>query len=299
MGIIKNMSLKKSFLAILLACLLCGTVLAVISSIVCQNIYAELMSVYTAEQGKTGNSFDKDENIVSPGQNSTSEKTKIPFSISLMGILQTLLPIVFLVFSFIVADVLYYKTKLKKPLEALHIGANRIINNDLDFTFPEHSKDELGLLCDSFELMRKSLLESHKELWRQAEERKRLNAAFAHELRNPVAVIKNTSKLLPKDGEAAELVVLLSEYSDRIVNYIATMSTAQTLEETSFKLCEMLYLDFYKKACFTINNLQFHNKVNMQNLSTDNKTVLVDTALIGHILENIMTNADRFAKEKI
>ena len=299
MDIIKNLSLKKSFLVILFSCLLCGSVLAVMSNIICGNIHAELMSEYITEKGETGNSFDKGENIISPEQNPTSEKTKMPFSISLVGILQTLLPIAFLLISVLVADVLYYKTKLKKPLEVLQGGANCIINNDLDFTFGEHSKDELGLLCDSFEVMRKSLLESHKELWRQAEERRRLNAAFAHELRNPVAVIKNTSKLLPKNGEAAELAALLSEYSDRIENYIATMSTAQTLEETSFKPCEMLYLDFYKKACATINNLQLGKKVNIQNLSLDNKTVLVDTALISHILENIMTNADRFSKDKI
>ena len=48
--------------------------------------------------------------------------------------------------------------------------------------------------------MRAELLRSDQELWEQAEERKRLNAAFSHDLRNPVTVLKGTVKLL-KEGK--------------------------------------------------------------------------------------------------
>lgn len=61
---------------------------------------------------------------------------------------------------------------------------------------PVGSDDELGQLCAAFETMRKELLKSNQELWRQAEERKRLNAVSSHDLRNPITVLKGTVKLL-------------------------------------------------------------------------------------------------------
>ena len=96
-----------------------------------------------------------------------------------------------------------------------------------------------GQLCNAFESMRCELVKSNKELWRQAEERKRLNAAFSHDLRNPVTVLKGSVKLLKKgliDGKLAsskidDTLSLIEEYSGRIENYIETMSSTQRLEE--------------------------------------------------------------------
>ena len=51
--------------------------------------------------------------------------------------------------------------------------------HNLDFSIPEVSEDELGQICAAFETMRIELLRTNQELWRQAEERRRLNAAFA------------------------------------------------------------------------------------------------------------------------
>lgn len=300
MGVIKNMSLKKSFLAILLVCLIFGAVLAVLSNVICGNIYDELAIEYGIQDNSIQIKIDDNGNtIITPEESTTNTITKIPFMLSLVSVLQTLLPIVFLTLSVIVADILYYRMKIKRPLEILQDGANRIINQDLDFAFEEHSKDELGLLCDSFEVMRKSLLQNNKELWRQAEERKRLNAAFAHELRNPVAVIKNTSKLLPKTCEVEELANLLSEYSQRIEKYVDIMSKAQSLEEIEFSPCEVMYFDFVKQVGSIAQDLHTETNINISNISQTNKSILIDISFIEHILENIITNADRFANERI
>ena len=64
------------------------------------------------------------------------------------------------------------------------------------------SRPDSGILpgCAAFETMREELLLTNQELWRQAEERRRLNAAFAHDLRNPVTVLKGTVKQLRQGG---------------------------------------------------------------------------------------------------
>lgn len=74
---------------------------------------------------------------------------------------------------------------------------------DLDFALHTASADELGRLCSAFEAMRRALLESNRRLWRQAEDRQRLNAAFAHDLRNPVTVLKGCAGCWSRDWSRA------------------------------------------------------------------------------------------------
>lgn len=44
--------------------------------------------------------------------------------------------------------------------------------------------------------MRAALLELNREHWAQMEERRRLNAAFAHDLRTPLTVLRGRASLL-------------------------------------------------------------------------------------------------------
>ena len=129
------------------------------------------------------------------------------------------------------AGVLFYQLKLKGPISVLQMGTERIRAHDLDFTIPEVSKDELGQVCAAFETMRAELLRSNQELWRQAEERKRLNAAFAHDLRNPITVLKGTVKLLRRGAEDEQALERLEVYTRRIEQYVEAMSGVQRLEQ--------------------------------------------------------------------
>ena len=129
------------------------------------------------------------------------------------------------------AGVLFYQLKLKGPISVLQMGTERIRDHDLDFTIPEVSKDELGQVCAAFETMRAELLRSNQELWRQAEERKRLNAAFAHDLRNPITVLKGTVKLLRRGAGDEQALDRLEVYTRRIEQYVEAMSGVQRLEQ--------------------------------------------------------------------
>lgn len=133
-----------------------------------------------------------------------------------LSILQIALPVLFFVCALFVTVSMFYNLKLKRPLAMLEKGAARIIENDLDFTMESPYTDEMGALCRAFETMRKTLLKNHQELWRQAEERKRLNAAFSHNLRNPVTVLKGSVKLAETCMEGAYETGLMQENFARI-----------------------------------------------------------------------------------
>ncbi len=160
--------------------------------------------------------------------------------------LQIILPVLFFVSALLAAVFLFYRWKLKTPLEILMDGANHIMENDLDFAVEVQSDDELGKLCAAFERMRQALLKNSRELWRQAEERKRLNAAFSHDLRNPVTVLKGSAKMARQcaggkehTGQLMENLKRIEDYTERIEQYVEVMSSVGRLEQLQIKKMRM------------------------------------------------------------
>ena len=88
------------------------------------------------------------------------------------------LPIITYLVCFILAGFVFYRSKIRKPLMLLTASAGRIAENDLDFSIAYDRNDELGLLCKAFEKMRSALESNNREMWRQMNERKKLNAAL-------------------------------------------------------------------------------------------------------------------------
>lgn len=85
----------------------------------------------------------------------------------------------------VVAGRLFYRNRIDRPVADMEEAAAKISDGDLDFNMEPQRNDELGRLCASFEDMRAELARSKSEMWRAAENRRRVNAAFAHDLRTP------------------------------------------------------------------------------------------------------------------
>lgn len=149
-------------------------------------------------------------------------------------------PVVFVVGIGIVSR-LFYRRKLQEPLEILNRAADNIANNDLDFEISYEKQDELGKLCSSFEKMRRTLQDNNREMWRQVEERKRLNAAFSHDLRTPLTVLRGQSEMLCKytpemsEEKIAETAEMMMRHIARLENYVNTMRDLQRLEDIEVK----------------------------------------------------------------
>lgn len=60
---------------------------------------------------------------------------------------------------------------------------------------------------------------------------KRLNAAFSHDLRNPITVLKGTIKLLRQGTADEQAIDRLESYTLRIEQYAEAMSSIQRLEQ--------------------------------------------------------------------
>ena len=191
------------------------------------------------------------------------------------------------------AGVLFYQLKLKGPISVLQMGTERIRDHDLDFTIPEVSKDELGQVCAAFETMRAELLRSNQELWRQAEERKRLNAAFAHDLRNPITVLKGTVKLLRRGAGDEQALDRLEVYTRRIEQYVEAMSGVQRLEQLPVEPRPVSLSQLGSELKETAGLLA--PALSLSCRFPEEGWVNLDHGLFLTVAENLIANAARFA----
>lgn len=197
-----------------------------------------------------------------------------------------------------IAVILFYQIKLKEPILILRNGTERIKNQDLSSAIPVVSRDELGQVCQAFETMRLELLKINQELWRQSEERKRLNAAFAHDLRNPVTVLKGSLKLLRRNPSDDQTLDRLEFYTQRIEQYIEAMSSIQKLEQMPIQISEMIYTNLQAELEETARLLapNLNPVLSVSTLSAP-VSIRIDHGIFLTVAENLISNASRFAKE--
>ena len=58
-----------------------------------------------------------------------------------------------------------------------------IADNELDFHVSYENKDEMGTLCNEFEMMRSDLADNNRKMWRMIDDEKALRNAIAHDIR--------------------------------------------------------------------------------------------------------------------
>lgn len=296
---IKQMKLKKALFTITLINITIAFILSLLIIWICIELRSQLAPM-------EGISIDVDSaHVIVQPQESTSQAVLIAAMISLA---QIVLPILIYIIALFATASMFYHLKLKDPLRILTEGAACIIENNLDFTIETKTQDEFGQLCTAFETMRKTLLENNYTLWRQSEERKRLNAAFSHNLRNPVTVLKGSVKLALKSIENVTVtpnpftdnLLRIEKYTNRIEQYVETMSSIQKLEDIAIqrKLVkwDSLISELKNMLCFLGEEKQ--KQIEFAAVKYE-KNILIDKSVLFQIVENLVSNALRFAATRI
>ena len=314
---IKNLSLKKSFFTIITTSLIAAMVLSVLFSSLCNALidHFDLYVTVPVEESSLDNSeaiVPDNSAIVITGEGGTQTTYYYTYKVepgySILSSLQIAMPVVFVIVALICADIIFYRLKLKRPIAILLDSAERIQKQDLDFEITGYASDELGELCLAFESMRKTLLSNNRELWRQAEERKRLNAAFSHDLRNPVTVLKGSAKLLQKGIENGNLnaengkepVELICQYAGRIEHYVEIMTSAQKLEKLECKrnIYDKENIQSELQSSLTILAEASGKEIDITHSGTAVQ-VYIDKQFVYNTAENLISNALRYAENKV
>lgn len=199
---------------------------------------------------------------------------------------------------------LFYRRKLKGPIALLDMASRKIAEKDLDFAIHWDRRDEMGALCASFEEMRRALWENNRVMWRQMEERKRLNAAFAHDLRTPLTVLSGYTGMLRRDlaegttpADMAQEVDVMEAQVRRLEDYVQAMSSLQRLEDQPVR-----------RAWVCFSDLRAQMESEMDILLAGRQTVLdapgeggaaLDAERVMQVFENLVSNAARFAAARV
>ncbi|MCI6467280.1 MAG: ATP-binding protein [Faecalicatena sp.] len=206
-----------------------------------------------------------------------------------------------------IAVVLFYKNKLKLPIEELDKASKMISENELDFHISYENRDELGQLCKEFEKMRAQLEENNKTLWRTVEDEKALRAAIAHDIRSPLSVLRGYQEMLlefvPDETLDQEKIMEMLRGGmfqiERMDRFIETMRRMKRLEERSLQLKEttigILEEQISREAEILCKETGRTCTVTAEE---ENKSIHVDTELILEVVENLFSNAIRYAKRE-
>ncbi len=282
---LKRMSLQRAFFCLTLSGLLAAAALAAALWAGCAALSAQypLGGVSIGSNG-----------AITPMPEPTPDEMRMLRVLGVLPLLGTaLLPAAGLA----AAGAVFYRLKLKAPIALLRESARRIQAQDLDFAIPQPSADELGQVCAAFETMRAELLRANRRLWQQEEERRRLNAAFAHNLRNPITVLKGSVRLLRQNPADEQALGRLEGYTARIEQYVEAMSSVQRLEQLPVQAGWVELAALRAELEETARLLAPALRVTV--LATAGGRAWLDHGAFLTVAENLIGNAARYARQAL
>ncbi len=212
----------------------------------------------------------------------------------------TFLNVVLLSFIFTVIDSIRRKFTVERPVKRITEAAEKIIKGDfsvrIDFENKLGADETFGRITDCFNKMA-------EELGSVETLRTDFIANVSHEMKTPLAVIQNYGTLLQipnlSDEKRLEYAKGVTEASRRMADMMTNILKLNRLENqqiypkvTEFdlgeQLCECLlqYESFWEKS-----------DIEIETDIAENVTVKADAELLGHVWNNLFSNAFKFTPE--
>jgi len=181
--------------------------------------------------------------------------------------------------------------QITRPLRILISGARHLTKGELSYRVKVKSRDEIGELADSFNIMASSLEKGEKF-------RRQLTADIAHELRTPLTVIEGTVDGII-DGvfqPNAEHLCSIKEQTALLTHLISDLRDISLAESGQLKLnlslTDMVELVRRLVSNYTINAQEKNVGINLEE-GLQIPDIQVDTVRMEQVISNLLTNAIR------
>lgn len=200
----------------------------------------------------------------------------------------------------VLADIVCYMTfkYVVQPLAQMNRVAKEIAEGDFAQRVTVESDDELGELCESFNLMAESLQNHEKN-------RRDMISSISHDLRSPLTSMQGflTAMLdgtIPPERQERYLKIVLEETNrlSRMTEGIVELSHAQSssilLEETAFDINELI------RSNIVMQEPQLKEKrVSIKAMFAEQQTIVQgDRDKISRVVQNLLHNAIKFSPEE-
>lgn len=215
---------------------------------------------------------------------------------------------VYVIVGVYLVSILYYKNKLQEPIALLRREMECILEDDLSFSCYYDSKDEMGDICKTMDGMRKAVIDNRRNMWELMEEQRKLNAAFAHDLRTPLTVISGYTEMLleyypkgnVKEEQMLEIVSAIQEQAVRMQNFSETMKEMHGFEMLEVKPQQHTGAELEEQIQRLINGLeQGHVQSIELTMKLERESFSYDEDIVMEVLGNLLSNALRYGRKKI
>jgi signal transduction histidine kinase len=200
----------------------------------------------------------------------------------------------------VTAAILIMKS-VSSSVEILQKTTQKIADGELETKIETNasSANEIGLLTEDLERMRRSLKENQ-------EKQSRFIMGISHDLRTPVAVIKGYAEAI-SDGivhdadeikKSVSIIIGKAEHLesmiDDLINYVKMNDADWKRTMQTVKLKPFLE-EFAKNMKMTA---EIYNRSVFSAINLDEQTAVMDRKLFSRALENLFSNALRYTKER-
>lgn len=223
------------------------------------------------------------------------------------GIIVLCIPVYSAAAIFLVS-VLYYKNKLREPMSLLKAEMESIKRNDLSYSCFYDSNDEMGDICKAMDTMRKAVVENQKSMWELLEEQRKINAAFAHDLRTPLTVISGYVDMLteyyPKgkmsEEKIMEILSAIRGQTIRLKTFSETMKKIDSFEVLEVRKKAVISCDLEKDIKNLAAGLESGSSFAISVMTQfKEREICCDENIILEVLGNLLSNALRYGEKKI
>lgn len=200
----------------------------------------------------------------------------------------------------------FYQEKIRQPLLVMDETIKNIQKKDLSVSCEYKSGDEFEDICLGIEEMRKQLMEDQRQIVQLHGAQRQVNAAFAHDIRTPLAVIQSNVDLLRVFHSSGKMTTAKLEESldkidrhlQRLKDFTFTMQEIQKIDEIDlvreYQETETLIRSIKEIGCAVITK-----NFSLQVVEPMPKRMTIDLQIVSQAIENLLTNAERFAVERV
>lgn len=305
---VRNLSVRKTILLYLIISLLISFLLSAYITWAAAKVQKQIWWKYTDEDTYFAAVEMENEGYMAQIPRPESyEMSRMDHGISeACDFLQTYSVLILSVVGSCVSVFLFYRNKLKKPIEELELASQRIADNDLAFRITYENRDEMGHLCHEFDRMRGQLEENNRKLWHMIEDERALRSSIAHDIRSPLSVLKGYQEMLIDyfpDGtiDREKAVEMLQEGMKQIRRmdvFIDSMQKMNSLEHRTLKAERISSAQLEKDIQGELDILGKEKDIRLSVCQTD-EVFQGDQEVIMEVLENLLSNAIRYSKEQI
>lgn len=201
-----------------------------------------------------------------------------------------------------------WENSLWKQYDSINDLGNVIVENGLMWMNSMWRQQVDGRLCQSFEEMRQELVCNKENMWKLVDRQKELNAAFAHDLRTPLTVLKGYTDFLARyipEGKVSQekmqdTLELMSDHIKRLERYSYTMKEVRGIDEVPLRAEDMALEGIQSKIGEVVFALNQIGDIWIDYARSDTECeIYADDSLIVEVLENLLSNAIRYARTKI